>query len=123
MGVNVTDAGESIVIAGQDQDEVRAVLADHQARGFVKLADPVRVGARYMVSCAKPESGARAIAGAPPALPTCSIERVGLSVIVRGPTEAAVLEALRNLATGGARLVAAPECLRGEWTAVCDAPR
>jgi hypothetical protein len=124
MATTVTDSGATLLIAGDSEDAVRLEVATRQRDGCRLVGAPARVGSRWFATITKqadvsfsrtPDGRAERI--------ECSIERLGLQVVVRGPTEEAVRDAIDNLALGGARLIAAPECLRGEWTAVLDAPR
>jgi hypothetical protein len=124
MTAKVTDSGLTLLIAGETEAEVRLEILTREGAGCRLVGLPSRVGSRWFATVTKPgDAGFVAASSGLTAPAKCSIERIGLQVIVRGPTETTVREAIANLITGGAKIVAPPECARGEWTAVLDAPR
>lgn len=124
MNVKVTDTGSSLLIAGESEHAVRLEVMARRDAGCQLVGLPGRVGSRWFATVTKPGGGSFVVPEVGPAKRAeCVLERLGLQVIVRGPTEDAVRDAIANLLTGGAKVVAAPECLCGEWTAVLDAPR
>lgn len=125
MNVKVTDSGATLLIAGDTEEAVRLEILAREGAGSRLIGSPGRVGSRWFATVSKPGDAAAPVLPASGAVepPRCSIERIGLQVIVRGTTEAAVCDAIANLTTGGAKVLAPPECSRGEWSAVLDAPR
>jgi cytochrome c len=56
----------------------------------------------------------------PPISPACSVVRMGRRLVVAGPSEAGVLEAVAALQCEGAQLVAGPRPHGDGWIAVCE---
>lgn len=124
MNVKVTDSGETLLICGETEHAVRLEVMARRDAGCQLVGLPGRVGSRWFATVTKPGGGAFvAPAEGPARRIECAIERIGLQVILRSPSEDAVRDAIANLLTGGAKIVAPPELARGEWTAVLDAPR
>ena len=102
---------------GDSREEVEVALRRREEQGYRRQGEPAQVGRAWIATCAKPGLEAKTEAD-------CQLERIGLQVIVRGPTEYAVREKVTNLMTGGAKLVDSIREVRpGEWTAIVDAPR
>jgi hypothetical protein len=117
----VTDAGWALIVSGGSEEAARIALLQHEARGYRRLGEPVRVGARWIASLGKPGE-TLTMADGSEERPKCMIERQGLTLFVRGPSKEAVQDAVSNLRTGGVALVAPIEQLAGEWTAICSSP-
>src|SRR5262245_15089247 len=111
----ITDAGTTVVLACPFEEELRAGLTEITPHGFKPLAEPVRIGAKWLATCAKP-----GVASA--TKDQCKIERLGGNVFIRGPSQSAVLEVVDNLRIGGAKLMGSIEPVGEEWQAFCDAP-
>jgi hypothetical protein len=122
--VKVTDSGATLLLSGPTEASVRIEILSREQQGSRMIGAPGRVGSRWFATITKP-GAPRPPDGVPEgaAAPRCTLERLGLQVVVRGPTEAAVLDAIENLLTGGAKVLAPPESSRGEWSAVLYAPR
>jgi hypothetical protein len=124
MNIKITDSGSTLLIAGESEEAVRLEVLAREGAGCRLVGAPGRVGSRWFATVTKPGDGrfVADVAG-PLKRAECSIERIGLQVILRSPSEDALRDAIANLLTGGAKIVAPPECVRGEWSAVLDAPR
>jgi hypothetical protein len=117
MTTTTSDAGTCLMIRGDSREEVEVALRRREEQGYRRQSEPAQVGRTWIVSCAKPGLESKGAEH-------CELERIGLQVIVRRPTEFAVREKVTNLVTGGAKLVDAIQEMRpGEWTAILDAPR
>lgn len=123
MNIKVTDSGTTLLIAGETEAAVRLEIMTRESVGCRLVGSPSRVGSRWFATVSKPGSRFVETASGQSRPPDCVFERIGLQVIVRGPTEEAVRDAIANLITGGARVIAQPEEAHGEWTSVLDAPR
>jgi hypothetical protein len=63
------------------------------------------------VTCEDPEDRLR----------ECTVLKLGLQLMIKGPTEQAVNEKVEELVRSGAKLVSAPsQAAEGGWVAVCD---
>jgi len=107
--VRVSDAGSHFIVSGTTRESVAEALQRLAADGAKVLAEPTRVGARWMATCENRRAAARV-----------SVEKLGLKTIVSGPTREAVEAKLRELLQYGARLEQELECIDGVWTAVCE---
>lgn len=116
MATTTSDAGTCLMIRGDSREEVELALRAREEQGYRRQGEPGLVGRAWIATCAKPGLEAKSAED-------CVLERIGLQVIVRGPTEYAVREKVSNLVIGGAVLVdAIAEARPGEWTAILDAP-
>ena len=51
----------------------------------------------------------------------CQVIRLGMQVMIKGPTRRVVSIKAQELVSAGARLISAPsEATGGDWVAVCD---
>ncbi|HEX7055006.1 MAG TPA: hypothetical protein VF211_13855 [Burkholderiales bacterium] len=107
--VRISDAGSHFIISGGTREAVAATLARLAAEGAKVLAEPTRVGARWIATCENRRATMRV-----------NVEKLGLKTLVSGPTREAVEAKVRELLQYGARLEQAPECVDGVWTAVCE---
>jgi hypothetical protein len=123
--VKVTDSGATLLLSGPTEESVRIEILAREQHGSRLVGAPGRVGARWFATITKPGTPRppEGVSETEGAAPRCKIERLGLQVVVRGPTEEAVHEAIENLLIGGAKVLAPPELARGEWSAVLYAPR
>jgi hypothetical protein len=115
MDIVIHDAGTTVILKHSTKEGLLTGLEEIEPHGYRRLADPVQVGSMWIVTCSKPGAGSAT-------KDNCTVERLGMSVFIRGPSESAVREAVDNLRTGGAKLVSI-EQIGNEWQAVCDAPR
>ena len=111
----ISDAGANVVVSGSAEHEVELAVRELEAKGYRAIAKATKVGAKWIASLAKPGNASATASN-------CTIERVGRTVFVRGPTESAVREAVSNLEFGGARLIRI-EDYSGGWQAVCESPQ
>ena len=88
-----------LLIAGDTEEAVRLEILAREGAGSRLIGSPGRVGSRWFATVSKPGDAAAPALSASGAAepPRCSIERIGLQVIVRGKTEAAVCDAIANL--------------------------
>jgi hypothetical protein len=110
--VRISDAGTHFIISGTRRESVATALAGLAAEGANVLAEPTKVGARWMATCENRRAAARV-----------SVEMFGLKAIVSGATREAVEAKVRELLQYGARLEQELECIDGVWTAVCESVR
>jgi hypothetical protein len=108
--VRVSDAGSHFIISGGTKQSVAAVLERFAAEGTKILAEPARVGNKWMATCENTR-----------AAHSVSVEKLGLKSMISGPTREAVEAKVRELLQYGARLEQDVECIDGVWTAVCEA--
>jgi hypothetical protein len=108
--VKVSNAGGHLVLSSSDKSAMTAALdeiAKHGARVVSTLAP---FGAGWIASCENPDI----------APDECTVEEMGLHLLVRGPSQAAVEKRLATLHAKGAKLVSAPTEVNGVWVALCD---
>ena len=107
----VVKMGGNVLITGTDKAAVEAAARDLAALGAKTLSAPQQIGAKWVVTCEDPSDRSR----------ECQIVKVGMQLMVKGPTEQAVKAKVLELARGGAHLISAPsEATGGGWVAVCD---
>ncbi len=107
--VQISDAGPHLIVSGASEAAVREALAELARKGRPSSGAVTRIGAKWFASVPNP---ARAV--------EASVQELGYTAVVTGPTREAVEARLRELLQYGARLVQPVELLDGVWTAVCD---
>lgn len=109
--VKTTKMGNNIVISGSDKAAVEAAAKAMAAKGVKLLSKVEPMGTKWAVTCEDPNDRSR----------ECRVVKLGLQLMVKGPTEQVVKQKLEELLRGGATLVSAPsEATGGGWIAVCD---
>ena len=109
--VKTVKMGVHLVISGTDKSAVEAAAQAVAARGGKLLSKAEPVGSKWVVTCEDPDDRSR----------ECQVVKLGLQLMIKGPTEQVVREKVEELVGGGAKLVSAPsEATGGSWVAVLD---
>lgn len=108
--ITVSDTGTHLILAGNDRDSVESALERLAAQGVTRSGPVARMGARWIGSCIHPEH----------ARSPCTVEQLGLKVVVSALHREQVDAKLEELQRGGATLIAPPELRDGQWTAIVD---
>jgi len=109
--VKVVKMGGSILISGTDKAAVEAAAQAAAAKGAKILSAAEQIGTKWVVTCEDPTDRTR----------ECEVIKVGMQLMIKGPTEQAVKTKLLEFTRHGAKLVAPPsEATGGGWVAVCD---
>ena len=104
------------MVRGTTEAAVEETLRHREAQGYKRQGSPAQLGRAWIGTLAKPgPAGAKR--------DDCRAERLGLKVIVTGPSESAVREYVETLKTGAARLLGPIEKIGEEWLAIVDAPQ
>ncbi|HET9042668.1 MAG TPA: hypothetical protein VFN70_05940 [Burkholderiales bacterium] len=109
--VKVEDAGTKLIVTGKERAPVERALQLLSAHGGGAITPVAPFGSGWIGSCANPQAEVE-----------CSVERVGLQMIVLGPTEAAIREKLRQLQVGGAKVVHETQLMGDKYVMVCEMP-
>src|SRR5262249_24320162 len=81
------------------------------AKGGKIVSKGEPLGSKWVVTCEDPDDRSK----------ECTIIKLGLQLMVKGPTEQVVKLMVQELVHGGARLISAPSAgTGGGWVAVCD---
>jgi predicted enzyme related to lactoylglutathione lyase len=110
QGVKITAAGGNLMITGADRPTVHAAFAELVKRGARAISEPVPLGNKWVATCSDPEDNR-----AP-----CTVEALGLQLVVSGASREAVEDKVKELQAAGARLVAPPSQSGPGWMAICD---
>jgi len=103
--------GGNIVISGSDKAQVEAAAQALVAKGAKLLSKVEPLGNNWMVTCEDPDDRSREV----------KVVKLGLQLMISGPTQQVVALKAQELVQRGAKLVAAPsEATGGGWVAVCD---
>ena len=109
--VKVMKMGGHLVIVGSDKEAVQAAASEAAARGIKLLSGVELMGRKWAVTCEDPAENEK----------QCVVIKVGLQLMVKGPTEQAVEQKVQELLRSGSKLVKPPsEATGGGWVAVCD---
>jgi predicted enzyme related to lactoylglutathione lyase len=109
--VITTKIGDSRMITGSSKAAVEAAVSQLSASGARILSKVEPLGSRWMATCEDPDDRRK----------TCQIVKLGMQLMVKGPTQKAVSVKVQELARAGARLISAPsEATGGGWVAVFD---
>ena len=109
--VKVTKVGDTLMITGADKAEVELAAAELAAKGARILSQAEPMGSKWIITCKDPED--RQL--------ECEVIKLGMQLMIKGPTERVVTIKARELIRSGARLISAPsEATGGGWVAVCD---
>jgi hypothetical protein len=107
-GVNVAESGDRIVMSSDDGDLLVRVMGVIEGEGAVDVKHPVRIGQRWIASFRNPKMQA------------CVIDRMGFLIVVTGPTEKDVTDAVAELSELGAIITSGPELRDGVWVTTLD---
>ena len=103
--------GANIVISGSDKAQVEAAAKALVAKGAKQLSKVEPIGNNWMVTCEDPDDRSREV----------KVVKLGMQLMIRGPTQQVVAQKAQELVQRGAKLVAAPsEATGGGWVAICD---
>lgn len=108
--VTVSDAGSAMLVSGGSQVAVKAALDALIKKGARLVAPVTRVGETWVGSCESPTESANA----------CTVESMGHSRMITGPSRHAVEARVGEFTSFGARLVGEIEEVDGKWTALLD---
>ncbi len=109
--VKTVKMGANIVIMGSDKAEVDAAAQALVAKGAKLLSKVEAVGSKWVVTCEDPDDRSK----------ECTVIKLGLQLMIKGPTEQVVKEKVEEMVRSGAKLISAPsEATGGGWVAVCD---
>ena len=109
--VKTVRMGANLVISGVDKAAVEAAAQAVAAKGGKILSAVRSMGTEWVVTCEDPEDRSK----------ECKVVKLGLQVMIKGPTEQVVRIKAQELIRHGAKLISAPsEANGGGWVAVCD---
>jgi class 3 adenylate cyclase len=108
---SVFDAGPHLIVSGYERAAVQKALDELAGKGARIISSITHVGDKWIASCEHPDVRAS----------ECTVEKLGLTSIVTGPTRQAVALKVQELVERGARLQGEIEQEGDAWTAVCDA--
>jgi len=109
--VKTTKIGDSLMITGSTKAAVEAALTQFSASGAKILSKVEPLGSRWVASCEDPEDRTK----------ECEVIKLGMQLMVKGPTQKVVGIKAQQLVRAGARLISAPsEATGGGWVAVFD---
>ena len=101
--VDVHEAGDKIILSSHEEATLRYVVAEMRKDGARGLADPVKIGARWVTSFEHP------------GLARCTVERAGYQIVIAGPSEDLVIAKSHEFREKGALLTRGPELDGGQW--------
>ena len=109
--VFTTRIGDSLMITGSTKAAVEAAVAQLGANGARILSKVEALGSRWVASCETPEDRIK----------ECEIIKLGMRLMVKGPTEKVVSIKAQELLSAGVQLISPPsEATGGGWVAVFD---
>ena len=106
--IDVHDAGDKIILSGQDEATLKYVLEELQKDGAQGVQAPMKVGKKWIASFEHP------------GLAQCTVERIGFEIIIAGPTEESVLARSGELRELGALITRGPEKEDDVWKLYLD---
>jgi hypothetical protein len=107
----ITKVGDVFMITGPDKAAVEAAAVELQKNGGRPLAKAEPMGSKWVMTVEDPKDRRR----------ECQIIKLGMQLMIKGPTEQVVSIKAKELVRAGARLLSAPsEATGGGWVAVCD---
>jgi predicted enzyme related to lactoylglutathione lyase len=96
---------------GSQKSEVEAAAQALVAKGGKLLSKVEALGSRWVVTCEDPDDRSK----------ECTVVKLGLQLMIKGPTERVVKEKVEEVVGRGAKLISPPsEATGGGWVAVCD---
>jgi hypothetical protein len=109
--VRTVKLGYNLVITGSDKAAVEAAANALAAKGAKTLSKIEPLGSKWMVTCEDLNERGK----------ECKVVKLGLQLVVKGPTEPVVRQKVQELEGTGAKLVSPPsEATGGGWVAICD---
>ena len=109
--VKTVKMGANLVITGSDKLSVEAAAKALAAKGGKLVSKVEPLGSKWVVTCEDPDDRIK----------ECTVVKLGLQLLIKGPTEQVVKQKAEELVRSGAKLVSAPsEASDGGWVAVCD---
>ena len=103
--------GANLVITGSDKAAVEAAAKALVAKRGKLVSKVEPLGSKWVVTCEDPEDRSK----------ECTVVKLGLQLMVKGPTEQMVKQKVAELVRSGAKQVSPPsEAGDGGWVAVCD---
>jgi hypothetical protein len=110
--VKTSRMGGKIVISGSDRSAVEAAALEAVMKGATNLSKIEPMGGDgWVVTCEDPGDWRS----------QCQIVKLGMQLLIKGPTEAAVRSQVQALTEKGSRLVSPPApATGGGWVAICD---
>jgi hypothetical protein len=109
--VKLTKVGDTFMITGPDKAAVELAVAELVAKGARALSKVEPLGNKWIVTCEDPQDRSK----------DCQVIKLGMQLMIKGPTEQVVTIKAKELVRAGARLISAPsEATGGGWVAICD---
>jgi len=109
--VKLTKVGDTFMITGPDKAAVELAVAELVAKGARALSKVDPLGNKWIVTCEDPQDRSK----------DCQVIKLGMQLMIKGPTEQVVTIKAKELVRAGARLISAPsEATGGGWVAICD---
>ena len=103
--------GANLVIMGSGKSEVEAAAQALVAKGGKLLSKVEALGSKWVVTCEDPDDRSK----------ECTVVKLGLQLMIKGPTQQVVKEKVEEVVRRGAKLISPPsEATGGGWVAVCD---
>ena len=109
--VKITKVGDTYMITGSDKAAVEAAALQMSSKGARILSKAEPMGSKWVMTCqdTKDRRG------------ECQVIKLGMQLMIKGPTEQVVSIKAHELVRAGARLLSPPsEATGGGWVAVCD---
>jgi predicted enzyme related to lactoylglutathione lyase len=109
--VKITKVGDAFMITGSDKAAVEAAAAELQKKGARLLSQAEPIGSKWVMTCEDPKDRRK----------ECQVIKLGMQLMIKGPTQQVVSIKASELVRAGARLISPPsEATGGGWVAVCD---
>jgi hypothetical protein len=110
--VKVSRMGTHTMVTGSDKAAVEAAMADLIRAGAKPASKVEPLGRNWIVTLETPLTASDSSG--------CKVVRMGLQLMVTGPSKAKVQERVQALMQEGAVCESGPELRDGVWVAVCD---
>ena len=109
--VKITKVGDILTITGADKAAVELAAAELVAKGARILSRVEPTGSEWVMTCEESLNRRQ----------ECQVIKLGMQLMIKGPTEQVVSIKAKELVRAGVRLICAPsEATDGGWVAVCD---
>ena len=109
--VKVIKVGDTLMITGADKAAVALAATELVAKGARILSEVQPMGSKWIITCQDPQDRQK----------ECQVIKLGMQLMIKGPTQQVVSIKAHELVLAGARLISAPsEATGGGWVAVCD---
>lgn len=96
--VRVTKVGDTFMITGPDKAAVELAASDLVAKGARILSRAEPMGSKWVMTCEDPQDRRK----------ECQVIKLGMQLMIKGPTEQVVTIKAKELVRAGARLISAP---------------